>query len=84
MSKTSLPRHTIAIQILDDLRKVLLGLLMQVRDSDTSREYSVVGMFCRKVCGRLRGKVLMQDEMQALNSHNGTKRTSSSTVVTPW
>lgn len=50
--------RTIVIEIAHDLREALLGLLVQVGDSDPGGKDGIVGMFGCKVCGGLRCEVL--------------------------
>jgi hypothetical protein len=56
-------RRTILIQVFDNLREVLLRLLVEVRDGDTRSEYSVVWMLGGEIGGCLSGEVLKVKEM---------------------
>lgn len=46
------------VQVTDNLREALLCLLVQVRDSDTSSQDSVVRMFGCKICSGLSSEIL--------------------------
>ena len=50
------------MQVFDDLRKVLLGLLVQVGNSDTRSEDGVVRMLCSQIGSGLRCEVLQDYE----------------------
>ena len=44
------------------MRKLFLGLLVEVGDGDSSSEDSIVGVFSREVCGSLGSEVLQANE----------------------
>ena len=54
-------RIHIVVQILNDLAKTLLCLLVQVADGDTRSQHGVVGMCCSLVGSRLSSQVVQLD-----------------------
>ncbi len=57
---------TIFIQVLDHGGKVLLRLLVEIRNSDTSSEDGVIGMFGGEVRSGLSGEVLRPRELRVV------------------
>lgn len=74
------------IEIRDDQRELLLGLLVEVRNGDTGSKDGVVGVRDGHVCrsfGSLFNIPLAYDPAPFTTPKTHTKL-SSSTVLTPW
>lgn len=59
-------RIDIVVQVLDNLRERLFGLLMEVRDGNACGKDGVVGVLGRQVSGSLRREVVKLDGGNAL------------------
>jgi hypothetical protein len=59
-------RNNVRIQVVNDGAEILLGLLVEIGDSDTGSQNSIVGVLGGKIGSRLGGKVVELDGRHAI------------------